>query len=155
CLASRRRSAAKLAVVLLTAVSAPLAGNAGAETEPGSFVAVDLGTLGGTYSHAEAVNASGGVVGYSFTRGKRGVHAFSWTPAGGLIDLGTLGGTSSVAVAVNASGEVVGHSTTSGEAAHAFLWTQAGGLIDLGTLGGTYSIAVAVSASGQVVGHSA
>src|SRR5207302_4664999 len=76
CLASRRRSAAKLAVVLLTAVSAPLAGNAGAETEPGSFVAVDLGTLGGTYSHAEAVNASGGVVGYSFTRGNAEYHAF-------------------------------------------------------------------------------
>lgn len=43
----------------------PLAGLAGAASA--SVVMIDLGTLGGTYSEANAVNASGQVVGYRFT----------------------------------------------------------------------------------------
>ncbi len=49
----------------------------GAATTP--FVAVDLGTLGGDFSFAYAVNARGEVVGDSFTAGNAADHAFSWT----------------------------------------------------------------------------
>ena len=53
---------------------------------------VDLGTLGGTYSRARAVNEPGQVVGYSSSPATPRAHAFSWTEAGGMVDLGTLGG---------------------------------------------------------------
>jgi probable HAF family extracellular repeat protein len=44
--------------------------------------AVDLGTLGGTFSSAAAVNANGQVVGDSYLAGDTADHAFSWTAAG-------------------------------------------------------------------------
>ena len=116
---------------------------------------IDLGTLGGSASQAVAVNASGQVVGASYTAGDSATRAFSWTAAAGMIDLGTLGGSSSSAEAVNASGQVVGAGDIVGNAAfHAFSWTPAGGMIDLGTLGGTNSLAFAVNDRGEVVGYS-
>ena len=116
---------------------------------------VDLGTLGGSYGQATAVNANGQVVGDSFTTGNASTHAFSWTQAGGMVDLGALGGSRSWAFAVSASGQVVGASYLPGDALyHALSWTQAGGMVDLGTLGGYWSQAYAVNASGQVVGDS-
>ncbi len=51
---------------------------------------VDLGTLGGTDSSAEAINDPGQVVGESMTAARES-HPFSWTRGGGMIDLGTLG----------------------------------------------------------------
>jgi probable HAF family extracellular repeat protein len=112
---------------------------------------VDLGTLGGSTTYAQAVNGSGQVVGDSET-GSGARHAFSWTQGGGMVDLGTLGGSESYAVAVNDSGQAVGDSYTTSGAQHAFSSTQAGGMLDLGTLDGSYSQARAVNGSGQVVG---
>ena len=116
------------------------------------FVAVDLGTLGGTYSSAVAVSNEGEVVGTS-TVASGAMHAFSWTLTGGMIDLGTLGGASSAARAVNEAGDVVGESTTASGVTHAFLWTRADGMLDLGTLGGD-SRATDVNDTDQVVGSS-
>jgi probable HAF family extracellular repeat protein len=122
---------------------------------------VDLGTLGGTDSYANAVNDSGQAAGASRIAGNYplgALHAFSWTQKGGMVDLGTLGGTDSYANAVNDSGQAVGASRIAGNypfgALHAFSWTQKGGMVDLGTLGGTDSYANAVNDSGQAVGQS-
>ena len=127
---------------------------------------VDLGTLPGfSTSKAVAVNASGQVVGIECpaepcSENSPGVHAFSWTQAGGMVDLGTLGGKSSGAQAVNDSGQVVGSADTSGGNTDAALWntassTHATAVVDLGKLeGAKYAVATAINDSGQVVGKS-
>jgi probable HAF family extracellular repeat protein len=140
------------AVLILLAILAAHAGSAHAAEGP--FIPIDLGTFGGRFSIANAINASGRVVGASQIADGR-YHAFSWTAAGGMVDLGTLPGfDNSTAVAVNASGQVVGVNFNVNAAVRAFSWTAAGGMVDLGTLGGSFSAADAVNASGQVVGTS-
>jgi len=122
----------------------------------------DLGTLGGTYSYANAVNSGGNVVvGVSNTGNNNTNHAFRWTAGGtGMQDLGTLGGANSVANDVSADGSiVVGDSRLSGQSYnnHATRWTidALGGILveDLGTLSraDTYSSASGVSADGSVI----
>src|SRR5262245_5777747 len=54
------------------------------------YTAIDLGTLGGSFSDTVAVTASGQVVGIAATAGDAAAHAFSWTRSGGMVDLGTL-----------------------------------------------------------------
>ena len=120
---------------------------------------VELGTLGGNATHANAINDAGEVVGQSSISNENpyDVHAFVWTPAGGMIDIGTLGGPTSSATGVNASGVVVGWSDVPAGllmARHAFRWTPAGGMADLGSIAaGSNSEATAISDSGQIVGN--
>lgn len=71
-----------------------------------TYTAIDLGTLGGSYSQAEAINARGQVVGYSLTSNGQ-THAFLWQD-GVMTDLGTLGGSNSSALGINSAGRVVG-----------------------------------------------
>jgi probable HAF family extracellular repeat protein len=112
-----------------------------------------LDGLGGTESGANAINASGQVVGYAMTLGGSR-HAVRWDVGSTrATDLGTLGGTESGASDINASGQVVGVATTTRGAYHAVRWgvgsTRA---TDLGTLGGTNSFADGINDSGQVAG---
>jgi len=117
---------------------------------------IDLGTLGGDTSQANAINNSGQIVGYTDAAGNV-PHAVVWTNiSNSPIDLGTLGGSNSDASAINNSGQIAGVAqTTSNVALHAAFWANsASSPIDLGTLGGDTSQANAINASGQIVGQS-
>jgi probable HAF family extracellular repeat protein len=114
---------------------------------------VDLGTLGGDFSEAVAVNAHGQVVGTGSTPSGDN-QAFLWAAGSGMVSLGTLGGTSSEARAINDQGQVVGLSTTASGDWHAFLWTENEGMKDLGTLSGNSSFATAINNRGQIIGES-
>ena len=127
----------------------------------------DLGTLGGTQSFGNGLNASGQVAGESFTTSDAATHAFLWKPttpggaSGTMYNLGTLGGTNSYAYGINASGQVTGASDRTGDSkTHTFLWKPStpngtsGTMFNLGSLGGTESNGGAINASGQVSGSS-
>ena len=134
-------------VVAFVAFVAGVSGSAG--SGQARWVITDLGTLGGGYSRANAVNERGQVVGASYT--KRGLlHAFLWQH-GKIVDLGTLGGLKSEALALNGRSQVVGWSSTSAGRQHAVLWEN-GKLVDLGKSGMLVSRAVAINESGQAIG---
>lgn len=101
----------------------------------------DLGTLGGPYSAAFAVNNMGQVVGEAMwsSSGRdltRDVHAFYWSSGTGILDMGTLGGQSSRALGLNSQGEAVGEAEYNPAVFgyHAFYWNRATGMRDMNSL---------------------
>lgn len=96
----------------------------------------DLGTFGGEFGVARAVNESGQIVGWAWD-GQRDARPFLWTEDDGLLDLGSLGGPTGGATDINELGQVVGSAQIeerddSGvHLSHAFLWEN-GQLTDLG-----------------------
>ena len=92
----------------------------------------DLGTLGGTYSEASAIDDAGQVAGAS-TLPNGEVRAVVWQ-SGAPTSLGTLGGaTDSYAFDINTAGQVVGEVRFADGSARAFLW-QNGTMTDLNDL---------------------
>jgi probable HAF family extracellular repeat protein len=144
--ASRRAGLSALILALAFGGAAPPA------RATAGFTAVDLGTLGGQHSTAQAINDAGQVVGWSHIPAGN-THAFSWTQGGGMVDLGTLGGSNSQALFVGGDGQVVGDSDSADTTSRVFSWTQTGGMVDIGTLGG-YTRATAINDGGWVVGLS-
>ena len=117
----------------------------------------DLGTLGGEYGSANGINATGQVVGWSYTTDHEG-HAFITGPNGaGMTDLGTLEGQSQ-ALGINDAGQVVGagYSFARG-GSYAFVTGPDGaGLTDLNSLvslpdGSSITQANAINNLGQIV----
>jgi len=131
---------------------------------------VDLGTLGGVYAQAFAINDSGSITGNSQLRSSatttETVHAFlSPSPVGasaiGMRDLGTLGGTFSYGMAINAKNHVAGYSTVNkvDSRVHAF-WFNGNGMKDLGSLApnssnplADQSVALGINSSDRIVGY--
>jgi probable HAF family extracellular repeat protein len=113
----------------------------------------NLGTLGGTYSTAYGIDATGRVAGFAYTSAAD-IHAYRSTTGASLVDIDSLGGNYSLGYGINASGQVVGQAYNSQQQYHAFLWTGSGSMQDLSTLGGTQSQANDISDSGIIVGDS-
>jgi probable HAF family extracellular repeat protein len=129
----------------------------------------DIGTLGGSYAQANAINEAGFITGTAQTWAMFvTTHAFIYqAPAnsgpaisGPMRDLGVLGGLSSYGMAINGYNHVAGYSTlqANSERFHAFLHNGKS-MIDLGSLGakGTdtdVSVALGVNKFDQVVGYS-
>ena len=111
---------------------------------------IEIGTLGGSESFANAINNAGVVTGAALTA-KNAWHAFRYDQALSMVDLGTLGGNSSVGTAINDKGHVAGYADTEAGTFHAFVDTGVG-MLDLGTFGGKNSYATAVNNNGVVVG---
>jgi len=77
------------------------------------YIVTDIGTLGGTFTEANALNNKGWVVGDATLPGDTALHAILWRN-GALTDLGTLGGPNSNAVfPLNERGEIGGVAETS------------------------------------------
>jgi probable HAF family extracellular repeat protein len=141
---------------------------------------IDLGTLGGSYSFAQAINNGDVAVGwalnltpatkniwedypYPFATQQRAV---VWDLGPVAVDLGTLGGPSAWATAINDNGQIIGQSFTAvanGVPRHAagwfftrpqagFIWEN-GKMTDLGNLGGTWALPIRINNQGQVIGY--
>lgn len=128
---------------------------------------IDLGTLGGIYAQAYAINDAGWVTGTSqIPDMSMGTHAFVYRPLSPtpdyivpMRDLGTLGGHHSCGMSINVINHVAGSSTIdwSDKTTHAFFY-DGKTMIDLGVLGKNdpayQSVALGVNNSDQVVGFS-
>jgi probable HAF family extracellular repeat protein len=119
---------------------------------------VDLGPPeAGSFSHAQALNASGLVIGDA-QQSSTGDFAFlaSHGPPMTTIPDG-LGGNSILAWAINDHGQVTGQAETAVGSGDAFVWKNDGSsMVDLGNLGGVgNSFGTAINASGQVAGNAA
>jgi probable HAF family extracellular repeat protein len=114
----------------------------------------DLGTLGGSYSYAFAINDQGRIVGLSENADGYG-RAFVYN-GGRMSDIGTLGGLYSEAHDINAAGQIVGGASTPDTPLdRAFLYSR-GVMHNLyGLPEGDASTAYGINYAGQVVGRSA
>jgi probable HAF family extracellular repeat protein len=113
----------------------------------------DLGTLGGSFGFANALNNRGQVVGFSDLAGDLAGHAFSWE-GGVLTDIGTFGGNNSTANWINGAGQVVGTGDLADGTHHAFVCSK-GRITDLGTVGSDpCSLGFHINSRGQVIGMS-
>ena len=115
------------------------------------WTAARVGTLGGWYTSAAALNDRGEVVGVSSTAQHEN-HAFLYS-AGRLHDLGTLGGSASGATGINNAGQVVGWSFGSDGGHRAFLYGGAR-MQDITPAGAEHGGALAINQRGQVAGWS-
>ena len=150
------------------ALTLTLIGSAWAQQTPPAarYTVIDLGTLGGTFSLAYAINNRGQIDGFSTLPGDTVEHSFLYN-SGSTIDLGTLGGPDSMSFSLLNNLTQVGGASDTGVSdpngedycafgtnliCQGFVW-QNGLLSPVPALGGNNSQVAAVNARGQVAGY--
>jgi probable HAF family extracellular repeat protein len=114
----------------------------------------DIGTLGGPFANATALNDAGQVSGSAAGEADK-VHAFRWSQSGGMRDLGAPGAGNSFGNDINQRGQVAGYFETTDVPVNrfAFRWDETHGMVDLGVLPGeSTSTATAINDKGMVTG---
>ena len=116
-----------------------------------SYTLIDLGTLGGEGSEAQAINSKGQIVGQADTTdGLK--HAFLWEN-NMMKDITPDLLSNSSANDINDQGQVAGSISAPDESyQYAFLWDH-GVITNFGTLGGKLSTSNAINSAGQIVGY--
>jgi probable HAF family extracellular repeat protein len=157
-----------LALTLCTGAAWAQQGPVLQQKPPGAirYAVIDLGTLGGSFSLAYAINDRGQVDGFSTIPGDGAIHSFLFENKI-MNDLGTLGGPNSQSFAgLNNVPQVPGSSDTSTSDPNGedfcgfgtnliclgFVW-QNGVTTPLPTLGGNNSQAAGINDPGEVVGY--
>lgn len=131
-------------------------------TAPRAFVwhgdeIIGLGTLGGPFSSAQAINSDGVLVG-SAHRADGVARAVRWSAGTyDMSDLGQLVGDTAVAIAINDHGTIVGtaHGVPGGPnlgSERAFIWTEQDGMQQIDELGDVWTSARAINNNGWIVG---
>lgn len=114
-----------------------------------AYTFTDLGTLGGIYSDANAINNAGWVVGYASIAGNVTTNATLWKD-GAATDL-TPGGAGSEAYAINGKGQVAGY-VVAADSYHATVW-DGKTATTLNSPGTASSFAYGINSAGQVAGN--
>jgi probable HAF family extracellular repeat protein len=140
----------KTEMMALAALSCVLAWPAEGSAGKATYTVTDLGTLGGDYASARAINANGVVTGISSDAdGKENTFVYA---LGHMTDLGALGGSNAVGNGINVSGDLAGYAVD-GSSYQAFRY-QNGWLKNIGDLGGGTATAFAINNLDMVVGSS-
>ena len=113
---------------------------------------VPIGSMGGTYGSAQAINGSGVVVGYG-ELADGNVQAFRYS-GGVRTGFDVVGATNTYAAGLSDGGKIVGQYYSEAKGTRAFL-SDAGVTTDLGDLGGGFAAGYAVNSAGHAVGFSA
>ncbi|MGE3312326.1 MAG: choice-of-anchor M domain-containing protein, partial [Limisphaerales bacterium] len=123
--------------------------------EPDSevYLLSPLGTLGGDYGSAVAINEAGTITGHADLQSEDSYYSrpFRLSFPGSMEDLGTLGGDHANGQGIHADGEVVGAAIDGNGLNRPFHFAN-GSMKDLGTLGGDNGEALGISDGGVIVG---
>lgn len=111
---------------------------------------IDIGTLGGNYTYARAINDLGEIVGES-QNSDGSMEAFIWSPTHEIMGLGIGDGNSSVAQDVNNFSHVLGSISIPGENNPIFIWSKEDGMQFLNDAE-TYTVSITIG-DGYVVGQ--
>jgi uncharacterized membrane protein len=118
----------------------------------GSTAPTDLGSVAGLDSSADAMNASGTIVGFASDHIGDSRIALEWK-GGRLLDLGRFGAPGAQAIAVNSRGDVLVQTQTAAGNPKGIRLVRSGKTVVVAAPRGGYAVATGLDDSGDVLGY--